>query len=97
MEPRFILFSEAAITMGHSLDVQVLDSDGDPVPHKHVHMLIDGFWKGGGLDAYTDDDGHASFETADDYEDSRELWIAVADQHFGPFEIEGGAYTVTLD
>jgi hypothetical protein len=56
--------------MGHSLDVQVLDSDGDPVPHKHVEMLIAGIWKGGSIDGFTDDDGHASFETAADYEDS---------------------------
>lgn len=83
--------------MAHSLDVYVLDSDGDPVQHKHVQMLIEGFWKGGGIDGFTDDDGHASFETAEDYESSRELWIYVADQKFGPYEIGGGAYTVTLD
>jgi len=83
--------------MGHFLDVQVLDEDGDPVRGADVEILIKGIWKGGTLNEFTDEDGHAEFETAADYEDSRELWITVRKQRFGPFEIGGGAYTVRLD
>ena len=67
--------------------------DGEPVKSTEVAMLIKGIWKGGSLSEYTDSDGHAQFETAADYEDSRELWITARGQRFGPFEIGGGAYT----
>lgn len=83
--------------MGHSLDVQVLDSDGDPIKGCKVKIVIDGIWKGGSLEEFTDSDGHAEFETAADYEDSRELNIYVRGQSFGPYTIEGGAYTVQLE
>ena len=46
---------------------------------------------------YTDDDGHAEFETAGDYEDDREIIITVRGENFGPYDIGGGAFTVTLD
>jgi hypothetical protein len=83
--------------MSHILDVQVLDGEGNPVSGAEVEILIEGIWKGGSLTEYTDSDGHASFETAEDYEDSRELTIHVRGESFGPYEIAGGAYTVTLD
>lgn len=83
--------------MSHNLDVYVLDSDGDPVSGAEVEVLIEGIWKGGSLTEYTDSDGHAEFETAADYEDSRELTIYVRGQSFGPYYISGGAYTVTID
>jgi len=83
--------------MGHNLDVNVKDRDGDAVTGTPVRVWIEGFWKGGSMEEYTDDDGHAEFETAEDYEDSRELYITVRDERFGPYTIDGGAYTVQLD
>lgn len=83
--------------MSHNLDVYVLNSDGEPIEGCLVKIVIDGIWKGGSLEEYTDDEGHAEFETADDYEDSRELNIYVRGQSFGPYTIDGGAYTVELD
>ena len=83
--------------MGHQLDVYVLDSDGDPVAGTLVEIDIAGIWKGGTLEEYTDDEGHAEFDTAADYEPSRELHIKVRGERFGPYEIEGGAYTVQLE
>ena len=83
--------------MSHSLDVYVRDDDGRPVEGVEVKIIIDGIFSGGSLEAYTDDDGHAEFETADDYEDSRQLSIYVRGQDFGPYYIGGGAYTVQLD
>ncbi len=55
------------------------------------------FWKGGGLEGFTDDDGHAEFETSDDYEDSRQLTIYVHGQSCGPYSIGDGRWTVQLD
>ena len=83
--------------MSHSLSVQVLNSDGDPVDGVDVEMTIEGIWKGGSLSAYTDSSGHAEFETAADYESYRELWIVASGQRFGPYRISAGSYTVTLD
>lgn len=83
--------------MGHNLDVQVLDSEGEPVSGTEVEVFIVGIWKGGSLYEYTDDDGHAEFETAADYEDTRELYITAHGQRFGPYEISGGSYTVQLE
>lgn len=77
--------------MGNRLDVYVLDSDGDPVTGCTVKIYIEGFWKGGSLEESTDDNGHAEFETASDYEDSRELHIQVRGETFGPYSIDGGA------
>jgi uncharacterized GH25 family protein len=53
-------------SMGHHLDVYVLDNDGDPVSGTKVTIDIKGIWRGGTLNAYTDGDGHAEFETAAD-------------------------------
>lgn len=52
--------------MGHQLDVQVLDEDGDPVAGVRVRVDIAGLWSGGTLEERTGEDGHASFETAGD-------------------------------
>ncbi len=82
--------------MGHNLDVQVLDSEENPIAGIKVTIVIEGIWKGGELREFTDEDGHAEFETASDYEDSRQLKIYVRDEKFGPYYISGGAYTVTL-
>jgi len=82
--------------VSHNLDVYVTDSDGDAVKGVKVRIVIDGFWKGGALEEFTDDDGHAEFETADDYESSRELNIFVRGEKFGPYDIGGGSYTVQL-
>jgi hypothetical protein len=83
--------------MSHSLDVQVLDSDGDPMEDAKVQIIIDGVFTGGSLEEFTDSDGHAEFETADDYESSRKLNVYVRGQSFGPYYIDGGAYTVQLE
>jgi hypothetical protein len=83
--------------MGHCLDVQVLDRDGDPIKGVGVKIIIDGILTGGALEAFTDDEGHAEFETADDYEPYRDLNIYVRGQSFGPYDISGGSYTVQLE
>ncbi|MEX2650528.1 MAG: hypothetical protein WD673_16100 [Alphaproteobacteria bacterium] len=84
--------------MSHNLDVYVLDSDGNPISEgARVKIIIDGTFSGGALEEFTDDEGHASFETADDYEGSRQLNIYVRGQSFGPYYISGGSYTVALD
>jgi hypothetical protein len=62
-----------------------------------IEILIEGVWKGGTLSEFTGEDGHAEFETAADYEDSRELWITVRDQRFGPYDISEEEHTVQLD
>ncbi len=83
--------------MSHNLTVEVLDSDGDPVEGAKVTIIIDGIISGGSLVEFTDDSGHAEFETAGDYEDSRALNIYVRDESFGPYTIGGGSYTVQLE
>lgn len=82
--------------MSNSIDVFVQDGDGDPVAGKRVRITIKGFLSGGAIEEFTDDEGHAEFETAGDYEDSREFWIRVGDELWGPYEIGGGAFTVEL-
>ena len=82
--------------MGHALDVQVIDRDENPVAGVEVEIVIDGFFTGGSLIEYTDDHGHAEFETADDYEDYRELKIKVRGDRYGPYDTGGGAYTVQI-
>ncbi len=82
--------------MSHSLDVYVVDSEGEPVAGTKVKIIIAGFWQGGSLEEYTDDEGHAQFETAGDYEDSRELWINVRGEEYGPYEIGGGGWTINV-
>lgn len=81
--------------MSHSLDVQVLDCDGDPM--EGVEVIIEGIFSGGSLDGTTDSDGHAEFETTDDYESYRKLNSYVCGQSFGPYDISGGSYTVQLE
>ena len=84
--------------MGHNLTVEVLDSDGDPVCGTTVLVYVDGIMTGGLLnEEFTDDSGHAEFETGGDYEGWREIVIRVRGQRFGPFRIDGGAYTVQLE
>ena len=83
--------------MSHSLDVYVLDADGDPVPHVRVGMNIDGLLSGGHLESYTDDDGHAELETAGDYDDSRQLTIYCRYESFGPYAIGDGRWTIQLE
>lgn len=84
--------------MGHELSVGVLDSDGEPVEGVEVDIHVSGIFKGGDLELeLTDETGHAEFETAADYEDSRDIYITVRGHRFGPYEIGDGAYTVTLD
>jgi hypothetical protein len=83
--------------MGQSVDVLVLDSEGDPVVGAGVKIDIEGRWKGGTLETYTDDDGHAEFETSADYESGREVMIYVRGESFGPYDLTEGAFTVTLD
>ena len=83
--------------MSHSLDVQVLDSDGEPLGGVKVKIVIDGILSGGSLEERTNEDGHAEFETAADYESYRDLNIYVKGQSFGPYNIGDGAYTVQLD
>ncbi len=82
--------------MPHQLDAYVLDSDGDPGAGTEVTVDIKGVWIGRTLDAHTDEEGHAGFEPAADYENPRELSMRVCGQSFGPYRI-GGAYTGPLD
>lgn len=83
--------------MGQCVTVEVLDSDGDPVGHALVKIDIEGIIKGGTLEEYTDDTGHAEFETAADYSDYTEVMIYVRGESFGPYHLNEGAFTVTLD
>ncbi len=83
--------------MGQSVDVYVIDSDGDPVDGARVKIDIAGIWKGGTLEEYTDEEGHAEFETAADYEDGREVMVYVRGEAFGPYDLSDGAFTVALD
>jgi len=83
--------------MPHQLDTDMLDSDGDPGAGTEVTVDIEGVWNGGTLDAYSDDEGHAGFETTTDDENPRELSMRVRGQSFGPYRIGGGAYTGPLD
>ena len=63
-----------------------------------MRIIIDGILSGGALEeAFTGENGHAEFETADDYEDYRKSNIYVRDQSFGPYDIGGGSYTVQLE
>jgi hypothetical protein len=82
--------------MGHALDVYVTDCKGNPLKGAKVRVVIGGFLKGGSLAEFTDDDGHAAFKTAADYEDSRKLVIHVGGESFGPYRISGGAYSVQI-
>ena len=82
--------------MGHSLDVYVVDEDENPVAGVRVKIVIEGIWKGGSLEERTDDEGHAEFETVEDYESYRELRIYVKGESFGPYTIDGGAWTVQV-
>lgn len=83
--------------MPHQLSIQVLNWKGEPEEGVLVQVSIDGWFGGGDLESsITDDDGHAFFETADDYEASRKVNISARGQYFGPFEIGGGAYTINV-
>ncbi len=83
--------------MGHSLEVQALNRDGAPLSGARVRIVIEGIFTGGSLESFTDRNGHAEFETAQDYESHRKLTIYVRGQGFGPYRISGGAYTVQLE
>jgi hypothetical protein len=81
--------------MGICFDVQVLDSDGNPVAGKHVHASFPGVIGAGWLKELTDDNGHAIFETTS--HDHGKVNINVGGKSFGPYELDdGAAYTVTL-
>lgn len=82
--------------MSMELNVYVVDSDGDPVANTQVTVFITGLLKGGDVSEHTDDDGHALIETTNDYEDSREIYIHVRGDVFGPYEIGQGAFTVQV-
>jgi len=82
--------------MSMELDVYVVDSDGDPIANARVTIFITGILKGGDVSEYTDDDGHAHIETTNDYEDSREVYIHVRDDVFGPYAIGQGSFTVEV-
>ncbi len=83
--------------MGHYLNVKALDKKGNPLKGTKVKIDIAGIFKGGTIEKYTDSNGHAEFETAENYESYRKLNIYVRGQSFGPYEISGGAYTVRLE
>jgi hypothetical protein len=46
--------------------------------------------------AGTDDEGHAEFETAEVCESYRKLNIYLKGESFGPYTIDGGAWTVQV-
>ena len=86
---------------GYDVDVLVLDGDGDPVSgtevtiYLHEGNALADLWKGGTLDAYTDDNGHAEFETATDH---RYITIRCRGQEFGPYDLDDGyGFTINLD
>ena len=82
--------------MSNTIEVYVRDSDGDLVSGKHVLVSIMGIFSGGDLEGYTDDDGYISFETADDYEDSREMYVHVGD-FCESYRIDDSPINVSLD
>jgi hypothetical protein len=83
--------------MPNSLDVQVLNSEGEPVEGAEVKVyvhddLLHAATKGPGgfLDeASTDSEGHAEFETEGEYEDSRPIDIYVDGQLIDTYTIGG--------
>lgn len=83
--------------MGQSVNVEVLDEDGDPVCGTRVKIDVGGLFKGGILEEFTDDEGHAEFETSGDYDDYTKIKIYVRGQSFGPYSLSEGAFTVTLE
>jgi uncharacterized GH25 family protein len=82
-----------------TLDVQVLYSDGKPVKGTKVHAHFDepngisDFLRGGGMDEYTDDNGHAVFETTVKHEGT--VSFSCRGHRTGPHDVEdGSAYTI---
>ena len=65
--------------MSNTIDIHVVDSEGDDATGRLVKVTITGVFSGGELKDYTDDNGNVSFETYDDYENSREMYIRVGD------------------
>lgn len=81
--------------MGISYDVQVVDEDGNPVAGRRVHAsfpeIVGATW----LEEFTDEDGHANFETASD--EHYKVNLQVGGEWYGPYDLEdGSSYTVVL-
>lgn len=82
--------------MSQCLDVFVCDERGAPVADTQVTIVINGIFSGGSLESRTGVNGHAQFETAGDYDGTRELRIYVNGQDFGPYFLIVGRYTVQV-
>jgi hypothetical protein len=87
--------------MGQMVDVQVVDINNDPVKSKLVKIRIHGIDRGGKMKAYTDEDGHASFEITHDedrdFPRTTDISIWVDGDYIDTYDLEDGAFTVTLD
>lgn len=80
-------------------DVRVLYSDGKPIRGTKVHAhfdergLLSDLMNGGGMDEYTDDNGHAVFETTVKHEGT--VSFSCSSHRTGPHRAkDGGAYTI---
>ena len=82
--------------MSIPFDVQVLDSNDEPVEGVEVTALFPSLPTGGvTLEEYTDSEGHASFETAGDQYEI--VTIFVRGEKFGPYDLEeGSGFTINL-
>lgn len=88
--------------MGMTFDVYVVDEDDRPQSGRRVDVYLpSGPFLGlagpvgGKLTEYTDDDGHASFETADD--GYHEVTIYVSGEKQGTYDLEDEAgFTVVI-
>jgi hypothetical protein len=74
--------------MGIAFDVFVTYSDGEPCTGKGVEALFPGFWDGGSITEYTDESGHAKFETRSDHS---QVTIYVGGENRGTYDIEDGS------
>ena len=62
-----------------------------------VQIVIPGVLDGGALEGHTDNTGHVQLTTSGDYGATRKLWIRARGKSYGPYSIEQGSYTVSLD
>lgn len=82
--------------MSQNLDVFVRDAAGNPAPDTPVTIIVQGIFSGGTIESRTDAEGRACFETAGDYDGTKELTIEVEGREFGPYYLICGRYVVQL-
>ena len=77
-----------------TFDVHVIDDDGDAVEGTLVRVSFPGIINGGWLEEFTDEEGHAEFDSANDHD---EVSIRVRGEWYGPFEVsEGAGFTISV-